>query len=526
MTTHGKSLAALLGAAMAAGVSLITNAAASPYVPSDTELGFFGGTRDEVLAQCKRVGLVPVAKPAYPGVDPDASARLEASALRALQTAGLDAVASDSYTKAFDRLNQAAGGIFDPMTGAVRRDVAAGVYQGAVREFFEQEHLGCIATLRVVKIVANDSGGLASWDGAVESVEGQAPRSFSRISAERSMGTASAISVSLQLYNREQKLLYARRGGVQLTAYYDPRMGAQSIGILAVPRAQLLMDEKRIERGLRFATVPLHFSAQEIAAGDKNPDVNTLNISPGSLPLPPPGSNLDPELPLLVPRAQILNSVHRVVLGPLFPNGFMPPTGVAQRYQSLIHERLAKLGWDVIDSDSLNLDAKDAVNIVDGIFDPVTGKVDPGKVRASYAVLIKRLSLRAAPDAIVFIGLTKVTAAQKQGNAAWDGAEQNAQTLGAAIHRSKFFGGTQQGSAGEATISAMSLHVLVRDANGAVLYEKRGGIQLLQKMSLAGKPGYGDQHFTNLGPADLFKDPESDVHAVDIALKELMGITH
>lgn len=524
MSACTRHLSTILSAALIGGVSLAAMGAEPPPLPSGQSLGFASGTRDEVLARCKRVGLIAVVRPAFPGVDPGASERLESAATRGLQLAGLEVVGPATYTSAYDRLNKAAGGVFDPMTGARRNGVATDVFQGALKEFFAQEQLGCTATLRVVQVTANDHGNLATWDGAVESVDGQAPRTFLRILAERSeaSGRVSAISALLQLYDRDQKLLFGRRGGVQLTAYFDPRLRAQKIGILAVPSAKLLLDDKRIERALDFATAPLRYSAQQLVAAENNPAVNTLLISPASLSPPPPGSSLNPEPALKVPRLQIMNSVHRVVLGSLWLNGFNPPAEVAARYQSLIHERLAKLGWEVIDSDSLNLDAKDAVNIAGGIYDPLTGKIDPDKLRLSNDVLIKRLSLRAPPDAIIFVALIRVTAAQKLGNAAWDGAEQNALDLGAAIHHSKLFDGTELSTAGEATISALSLHVLMRDANGVVLYDKRGGIELLQQMSLTRYPTYVDQHFTDLVPGDLFKDPQRDVRAVDFALSELL----
>jgi hypothetical protein len=524
MSACTRHLSTILCAALIAGVSLAAMGAEPLPLPSDQSLGFLNGTRDEILARCKRVGLIPVAKPVFPGVDPGASERLESAATRALQLAGLEVVAPATYTSTYDRLNKAAGGVFDPITGAGRNAVATNVFQGALKEFFAQDQLGCMATLRVVQVTANDHDNLAIWDGAVESVDGQAPRTYLRILAERGVasGKVSAISALLQLYDRDQKVLFGRRGGVQLTAYLDPRFSAQKIGILVVPRAKLLLDDKRIERALGFATAPLRYSAQQLVAEEKNPAVNTLMVSPASLPPPPPGSALNLEPALQVPRSQILNSVHRVVLGPLLLNGFNPPAEVAARYQSLIHERLAKLGWEVIDSDSLNLDAKDAVNIAGGIYDPLTGQIDPNKLRLSNEVLIKRLSLRAPPDAIVFAALIKVTAAQKLGNAAWDGAEQNALELGAAIHHSKLFGGTELNTAGEATISALSLHVLMRDTSGVMLYDKRGGIELLQQMSLTKYPTYVDQHFTNRIPADLFKDPQRDIRAVDFALSDLL----
>ncbi len=471
-----------------------------------------------------RVGLLPIARPAYPGVEPEASERLETAEIRALRNADFDIVGSDSYSKAYDRLNIAAGGIFDPMTGAVRENVSKDVYQNAVKEFFAQEHLGCIGVLRVVQVMAVDDGSVATWDGAVEAFDGQSPITLARLLVDKSAskGKAGAISVIFQLYSRDNKLLYGRAGGVQLSVYYAPRFGAQNSGLLSVPHAKLLLDERRIERALTFATVPLRYSALQIVAGYNNPAINTRAIPPSSLARPPLGIVPVPESPLLVPREQIMSSVHRVVLGPLSLNGFYQPDETALRYQSLVQERLAKLGWNVIASDSLNLDASDAVRIVGGIYNPLTGKVDPDKLRSSNEVLLKRLSQRASPDAVVYISLARVSAIQKFGNAAWDGVEQNAQTLGPVIHRSKRLGGTETADAGEATMPAVSLHLLMRDTNGVTLYEKRGGIELLQKMSLTLIGTHFDQRFANVSASDLFKDSERDVRAVDIALHELL----
>ncbi|HEY2676208.1 MAG TPA: hypothetical protein VGI65_04510 [Steroidobacteraceae bacterium] len=529
MSTCTQPFAAVLCAAALTVVSAQASAAPPAPVPqTDEQLGFYGGTRDEVLARCKRVGVIPVAKPPLPGVDPDASVRLDAAVMRALQAAGLEVVGSDSYTKAYDRFNKAVGGAFDPMSGAPRKEVTSSVYQNAVRDFFTQDQLGCIALTRPVAVKANDSGNYATWDGAIEYVDGQANSTFSRIMLGNSGGTGSlgAVSVIVQLYNAEGKVLYGRAGGVQLTAYFDRQHGAQNSDFLSVPRAKLLLDDKRIERALNHATAPLRYTPAEIAAGDKNPAINTLAISPGSLPPPPPGSVGQEESPLLVPREQILSSIHRVVLGPLLTNGFTPSAELATNYRAQIHERLAKLGWDVVDSAQLHAAFGAAVRQVGGFYDPMTGKVDPDRLRSSMQAALKALSLPSPPDGIVVMGLVKTTATQKYGNAAWDGAEQNALNLGPAIHHGKLFGGTEDGTAGESRISASSLYFLLRDANGTVLYESRGGIQLLQQLSLTALRSYRtinyQQNFADLAPTELFKDPERNAGALDIVLRELV----
>jgi hypothetical protein len=526
VTEHSGPFASVLGIAILVGFSVSANAA-PPAPPSNEALGFSGASRDETLVQCKRVGLIPVAKPALSGVDAEASTRIEVAATDALQAAGLEVIGPDSYTKAYDRFNKAIGGVFDPMTGAARKDAFSNVYQNAAREFFTQERLGCIVMVRAIIVRSNTSNNFASWDGAMEYIDGQANAALTRFMfGNNGLGALGAVSLSLQLYNREGKLLFSRNGGVQLAMYMDRQHGAQNSDFLRVPRAKLLQDDKRIERALTYATVPLRYSAEQIAAGDKNPAINTFAIAPSSLPQPPPGSAAKEESPLLVPREQILSSIHTVVLGPLLTNGFAPPAEVAARYRSLVHERLAKLGWEVVDSDQLNTAFAAAVKQVGGLYDPLTGKVDPDRLRSLTQAAIKALSLAAPPDGIAIVALVKTSAIQKYGNVDWDGTQQSALTLGPAINRTTLFGGTENGTAGEGGIYALSLQIVLRDTSGTVLYEARGGIQLLQQLSIkAARSGLTTnflQDYTTLAPSELFNGPDRDVHAVDVAMHELV----
>jgi hypothetical protein len=521
------SIAAIFGAAILVALAIPATAAAPPVPPTNESLGFTGLGRDEVLAQCKRVGLIPIAKPPLFGVEPEASARIEAAATRALQAAGLEVVGPETYTKAYDRFNKAIGGIYDPFTGAARKDAYSNVYQNAVREFFTQEQLGCVALVRVLTVRANTANKFATWDGAEEYVDGQANGAFARFMfGNNGTGALGALSIRLQLYSRESKVLFGRDGGVQLTSYYDHLHAEQNSDFLRVPRAKWLQDDKRIERALTCATVPLRYSREQIAAGDKDPAINTLAVAPSSLPQPPAGSTGKEESPLLVPREQILGSVHTVVLGPLLSNAPAPPADVATRYRTLVHERLAKLGWNVVESDQLNAAFGAAIKQMGGLYDPMTGKSDPDRVRLLTQTAMKSLSLTANPDAIAFISLVKNSVIQKYSNVDWDGAQQNALTLGPVINRGSLFGGTVNAAAGEGGIEALSLQFLLRDSTGTIVYQARGGIQLAQQLNLLTERNYSTisykQNYTNLAPSELFKDPDRDVHAVDVALRELV----
>lgn len=75
--------------------------------------------------------------------------------------------------------------------------------------------------------------------------------------------------------------------------------------------------------------------------------------------------------------------------------------------------------------------------------------------------------------------------------------------------RALLFGGTQDPNAGEGAIAVSSLHVLLRDTDGKVLYDARGGIQVLQQL-------------TDLAPTELFNDSARDELAVAVALRQLV----
>jgi len=527
MTSVAFRVCVALSTAAISGVSAAANAAAAPNPLTKEQLGFFGGTREEVLSQCKRVGLTPLPRPALGGVDPDASTRIEAAVMNALKQAGFDAVGTDSYTKAYDRFNKAVGGVYDPMLGTARKDVSGGVAENARREFITQEHLGCIAVARAINAKAEVTDNFARWDGAVEYVDGQANSGVTRaFFGNGGKGSLPAVSVLLQLQSREGKVMYSRAGGVQLAAYLDRHHGSEESSFLSVPRAKLLLDDKRIERALTFVTIPLQYTQDEYVAGMKTGALNTLNITPDKMPAPPAGTQISDESPLKVPRDQILGKIHRVVLGKATPSGLAPPPEAAVRYRTLVHDRLAKLGWEVIDADNLAIAVGTSMQNSGGLYDPFSGKLDADKLTSVFQLATQTLGITPPPDGIVTIWVVKAAAPQKWAIASWDGTEQNALTLGPAINRLTLFGGNANANAGEGMVSASSVYIMLRDTDGTVLYDGHGGIELLQQLSLKNERSGMQTNFvqtlTALAPSELFKDPARDEHAVDVALRELL----
>jgi len=521
MRLHASRLAVLASLAVSAC------AVPPPVAQTPQQLGFPGGAREDVLGRCKRVGLVPVTSPPLPGVDSQASARIDLAARPALERVGFTVVGADGYTQAYDRFNRAVGGIYDPLLGTLRRDGYQGVISGARREYVSQEHLDCIAVLSVRSTRAEMWGQYASWDGAGELADGGANSAVVHFFGGTSgQGTLSAVSLRLELLNPEEKLLYTRDGGIQLETYFDPHHGNDESDFLVVPRAKLLQDDKRIERALVAATVPLRYTPEQIlAARWKDPAIDTTKIPVESLPPLPAGASQERPPTLHVPRAQILSSVHRIALAPLALNGFAPPPGFIERIRALVHERLAPLNWEIVDVESINEVYSAAVRAVGGYYDPLTGKLDAERLHTVFTNTMKTLALTPPADAILAISLVRTQAAQRNGNAEWDAAEQQALTLGSVVKGPRLLGGTANNTAGEGLVDASSIQVLLRDPAGNTLYQARGGIELLQQLSIKTQMVYPrityHQQFADRAPTELFKDAARNEHAVMVSLRDL-----
>jgi hypothetical protein len=290
--------------------------------------------------------------------------------------------------------------------------------------------------------------------------------------------------VQVQIRDRENKVLFGRRGGIQLVSYHDPGHREGPTDFLTVPRANLLQDDKRIERGLRYAIVPLRYSPEEILAGANDPAINTALVKLQDLPAPPAGIVVSQDSGLKAPREQVLSTVHRVVLGPLYAGSFVLPPGTADRYRALVHAELARLGWEVLDADNLPAIAVGAMTKVGGSFDPLTGSPDATKVGEMMHEIFTGLALTPPPEALITIAVVKTAAPQTNGNAMWDGAAQNALNFGPAVKGPRLFGGTSNNAAGEGVVAASALRVLLRDSSNVTLYDRLGGIELLQQLGL------------------------------------------
>jgi len=483
-------------------------------VPTDRALGFFGNTRDEMLGSIKRVGILPVRTLLEDR--PDAAKAIEDAVARNLTLAHFEVVLPDTYQATYDKFNKQLGGMYDAKTGVLKDDVYNAVTQNALREFVSKERLDGYVVVRVVQESADYAGLDATWDGVRENVDGKKTDGFvSFWNATDTRGSVPALSIRVQIVSAQGRVTFGRQGGVQLTAYFGT-VPEQGLTFVRVSHEDLLKDLPRIDRAVRVATLPLVRTPLEIRDGQNNPEINLALIKPKDLPALPVAKTGEPESPLKVQRDQILASVKRVALSPVYAGDFDVPEDAKQRLLKLVPQELAPLHWEIIDSPKIREVLLNKL-LSSQVFDPLTGKRDAARVTEIRKSVFKDLGTE-PPDAILWLGVESFMALQREGDVEWDGVNQNAFTRGPVKKSWWVPSGTANPMAGQGSIKVSSFTAYMTDANDTVLYRSRGGIEVLQNLKLS----YNDAQTADLAPSELFSDPFRETAAVRVALQDLV----
>jgi hypothetical protein len=501
----------------------------APAIPSDVSLGFTGSTREQLLTNIKRVGILPVELPETLRDRDDARRVLQNAVATYLRAAHFEVIGPATYLESFDRLNRERGGMYDVATGELKPEVGIAVREGARAEFASKEQLDGFIFLRVQPTVADCLGYYATWDGVHERSDGKGPPNsvdLEKLSRGDKVGSLSALSLSMQITNLRDQVLFERRGGIQLSAYLElPKASylayeATFSRFPLVGAADLLNDSKRIDRAARVATLPLVRTPTEISLRHDDTQLNTPRGKPLDLPPLPPAQAGVAESALLVPRDRILQTVHRVAVAPVDPGPFAVSAEVQKQLLRSLRMELAPLHWEVFEAPGArDLLAKAMRDIKP--FDPLTGTRDDAKVSAARKSVFTALGMAPIPDAILWSDLVRVIALHEGVEVRWDGRSQNAYTLGSA-ERSP---GEPRNiwELGSGGISAMSISVSLTDANDTLLYRARGGVQVLEKISMGtGLVTHDSLSFVPLGPADILNDYVREREAVEYALRALV----
>lgn len=524
-TDRHLTIGLLLGFVFALPAARAANqpAAQPPPVQGERDLGFFGNTRVEMLRNVTRVGLVPPWLPAEMRDREDVQQAVQDAVAKYLRLAGMEVVGPDTYKAASKRFGETMGGLFDVKTGIPRENVASIVHRHARREFVYKDRLDGYVITRVQKRPVKYEGFDASWDGVRERVDGRSsPGGLLRaFKSSDYSGTIMGLSISVQIANAQDRMVFGRMGGVQLAMYFYPTSDT-GYSFFRVASEDLLRDQPRIDRAVNVATLPLRLSPAQIAAGYQDPEINAELVDLGKLP-PLPGAKPRPRhvSGLLVPRAEILRRVHRVVVSPIRTDAFKMPEDMQARLRAEVMRALEPMGWELVDAPAAHKILREQFAAKD-LFDPMTGKRDEEGASEIRKAAFPSIGGGAPPDAILWLSLVNVGAFHEQGDVEWNGVNQNGFTLGPVV---KARGGrSARAGTGTGSIRAVSLNAYLADASDTPLYSSLGGLQLGQRLKYTdhGPTRPPDADPVDLEPDEMFHDPGRVAPAVHAALRELV----
>lgn len=495
-----------------------------PPVQSEMELGFSQITRDQFLANYKRLGILSLQLPPQMADRADAAQALEAAVARYLVLAGMEVVPSRGYAAAYDRINRELGGIYNPKTGEANPKVAAAVVERARAEFLAAEHLDGFVDLRVSVVSAGFFAACILWDGVCDDSDGGDANDTADSHRIGTMsGSVPAISLRLQVYRVPGRVEFRKDAGIQPVAYvrvFEPGMRTE---FPAVAPEDLLKDPVRFDRAARVATLPLIHAPQEIAHNNYKAEFDATKIKASSLPPLPVARARTEEPALRQPRAKILQSVHRIALSPIYSGSQEMSEATRQRMLDTVRHELAPLKWEIVD-------APDAYSsllahmLEMNLFDPYTGRKNEQGITAARRAVFESLPGKPVPDAMLWVSVVNSVARHRKGSAEWDGVSQDALTLGPVVKRRELFTFNPPPNVGGGDLWAVSFEAYLADAEDTPLYRSRGGIELSQRILKPGTTGYhpGIADIEDRPPSEMFQHPERESMGIHIALRELV----
>ena len=180
--------------------------------------------------------------------------------------------------------------------------------------------------------------------------------------------------------------------------------------------------------------------------------------------------------PFRVSAAGLRDAVHTIALTPAWLQAEVSES-TRQRTQvidSLVAVTLEAGGFGLVPTavtDSLWKTIRDSTG---GLFDPATGRPDSARTEAARSQFLRSLHDQFQADAILYSAVLVVPARFDDGSAKWDGAKQSFANFGKRFLRALLSGGTYQGQT-----NALSLRTALVGADGQLLYDNRGGLQVL-----------------------------------------------
>jgi len=215
------------------------------------------------------------------------------------------------------------------------------------------------------------------------------------------------------------------------------------------------------------------------------------------------------------PRAEILAAVKTIGLLPVDVTERVPNTeAVAERYESLVSAQLEQAGFQVVKPAAMREIRDRLKKTLGGLYDPVTGHELPGKVKAFEEYSRSEYLASHKVDATLWVGIIVRRARMSGAGADWDGVSE---TVTGHSGVGGFLTDTFSGNAFSGVVPALSVGIVLTDTHEERLYERAGGLQLLEYVRREGND-FAQPH---VDPRILMTDPARDARALALALDPL-----
>jgi len=215
------------------------------------------------------------------------------------------------------------------------------------------------------------------------------------------------------------------------------------------------------------------------------------------------------------PRAEVLAAVKTIGLLPVDVSERVPSgADVAERYESLVGAQLEQAGFQVVKPAAMREIRDRLKKTLGGLYDPVTGQELPGKVKAFEEYSRSEYLASHKVDATLWVGIIVRRARMSGARADWDGVSE---TVTGHSGVGGFLTDTFSGNAFSGVVPALSVGIVLTDPHEERLYERAGGLQLLEYVRREGS----DFAQPRIDPRLLMTDPARDARALAVALDPL-----
>ncbi len=194
-------------------------------------------------SRVKVVALSPIdAAPALQMPD-SAEVIVQGEITKHLEKRGYEVIPASVLRTLRATMEQQVGGVQNASTGQVDNARTQAVREHSYRELMFRYPVDAVVAIRLQVVNAEYEADRAKWDGAKQRVKNKGSGRFK--------GTIAASSVSISIFDRNEKLLFTNRGGLEVL------LERRRQQFFPLPPENYFQDEKRIRDAAKKAVKPL-----------------------------------------------------------------------------------------------------------------------------------------------------------------------------------------------------------------------------------------------------------------------------